>query len=269
MRALSFDLRHRFNLRYVSAAAGLLLLALGTIAVWRLGPLAPRFAQGALDAGYRMSASAGFALTSIQLTGRHHADKAEILDAVGVTRGGPILAIDPKALRARLEAIDWIDQAQVRRTLPDRLEIELKEAQPIAIWQNQGNFALIDSRGRKITEQGIDAFAQLPLVVGEGAPEAAAPLFAMLDSEPNLKNRVMAAIRVGDRRWNIRFDNDVDLLLPEFDAEEAWHRFARLESEHRLLARAITAIDMRLKDRLVVRLSDEGLKTIRNPGRNT
>lgn len=269
MRALSFDLRHRFNLRYAGAIAALVCLALGAAVLWRLAPLAPKLENQALDAGYRMSAAAGFALTSVQLTGRHHADKAAILDAIGVAQGGPILAIDPQVLRARLESIDWIDQAQIRRVLPNKLVIDLKEAQPIAIWQSQGKFALIDARGRRITETGIDGFAHLPLVVGEGAPESAASLFAMLDSEPTLKSRVVAAVRVGDRRWNIRFENNVDLLLPEFDAEESWHRFARIESEHRLLARAITAIDMRLKDRLVVRLSDEGLKTLHNPGRNT
>ena len=269
MRALSFDLRHRFNLRYLGAIAALACLTLGGVLFWRAGPTLPKFQQQMMDAGYRMSQAAGFTLTSVQLTGRHHADKAAILEAIGVARGGPILAIDPQDLRARLQDLDWIDQAQIRRVLPNRLEIDLKEAQPIAIWQSHDKFALIDAKGRKITETGIDAFAHLPLVVGEGAPQSAASLFAMLDSEATLKSRVMAAIRVGERRWNIRFENNVDLLLPEFDAEEAWHRFARLENEHRLLQRAVTAIDMRLKDRLVVRLSDEGLKTLHSPGRNT
>src|SRR5262249_54060289 len=119
MRALSFDLRHRFNLRYLGAAAGLLLVALSAGAMWRFGAWMPKFGQTALDAGYRMSATAGFDLTSVQLIGRRHADKTEILDAIGIARGGPILAIDPQSLRARLEAIDWIDQAQVRRVLPN------------------------------------------------------------------------------------------------------------------------------------------------------
>ena len=43
-------------------------------------------------------------------------------------------------------------------------------------------------------------------------------LLDMLASEPDLAARVTAAVRVGDRRWNLRIDNAIDVLLPEDDA---------------------------------------------------
>ena len=45
---------------------------------------------------------------------------------------------------------------------------------------------------------------QVPLVVGDGAPKAAAVLLDLLASMPELQNRMVAAVRVGDRRWNLR-----------------------------------------------------------------
>jgi cell division protein FtsQ len=272
MRALRLRLPRLPRLRHLVIGAAVIAVAVSGFALWRFSGALASAGEDVASAGMKMTGAAGFELASISLTGRHHADKAQILQAIGIDRGGPILSVDPEQLRLRLEALDWIDQAQVRRILPGRLEIDIREATPIAIWQEGGKFALIDAKGRKITEQGVEAFAHLPLVVGGGAGEHAAELFALLDSEPTMKARVSAAVRVGDRRWNIRFDNNVDLLLPEFDAADAWHRLAKLESEHRLLARALTAIDMRLKDRMVVRLSDEGMKTLqsmRTPGRNT
>ena len=217
----------------------------------------------------RVTIAAGFELESIVVTGRQRTDREQILAAIGVTRGGAILSADPATIRERLESLDWIDSARVRRILPGRIEVEIHEAVPFAVWQQEGKFILIDAKGRRITENNVDSFAHLPLVVGPGAADKAAELFAMLETEPTLKNRVQAAVRVGDRRWNIRFDNGVDLMLPETGHSEAWHKFAKLENEHRLLARAISHVDMRLKDKLVVRLTEDGMKTMRAPGRST
>ncbi|MCH7555160.1 MAG: cell division protein FtsQ, partial [Proteobacteria bacterium] len=55
------------------------------------------------------------------------------------------------------------------------------------------------------------------------------------------------------RRWNLRLDNGVDVELPEAGINAAWRRLADIERRHRLLSRDITAIDLRLPDRLVVR----------------
>ena len=69
----------------------------------------------------------------------------------------------------------------------------------------------------------------------------------------DLKRRVNAAVRVGDRRWNIRMDNGVYVRLPENDALEAWRRFARLERKHKLLKQDLLSIDLRIPDQLIVR----------------
>jgi cell division protein FtsQ len=244
------------------AAGGLAYSPIGA----QLGQDLSRIGLGSVE---KLSTSAGFQLESVVVTGRVRTNKELVLSAIGIARGGPILSVDPAAVRERLESLDWIDHAQVRRILPGRIEVEIHESIPFAVWQTDGRFTLIDAKGRRITETNVEAFAHLPLVVGNGAADKAAQLFEMLETEPTLKNRVQAAVRVGDRRWNIRFDNGVDLMLPESGFAEAWHKFAAMESESRVLARAISHVDMRLKDKVVVRLTDEGTKAMRVPGRST
>src|SRR5260370_6854473 len=75
----------------------------------------------------------------------------------------------------------------------------------------------------------------------------------MLASEPELASRVTAAIRVGGRRWNLRIDDVIDVLLPEEGAETAWSRLAELERASALLKRDLQAVDLRLPDRLGLR----------------
>ena len=78
-------------------------------------------------------------------------------------------------------------------------------------------------------------------------------LLKLLDSEPELKGRVSAAVRVGGRRWNLIFDGGIEVRLPEEDAEAAWAELARIQREHGVLERDLATIDLRLPDRLVVR----------------
>jgi cell division protein FtsQ len=248
---------------------GSLVLGIG-LAIWQLSGVVSREASGIAARTFENATLAtGFTLDSVVVTGRTRTDPAQILAAIGVAKGGPILNVDPQQVRERLEALDWIDHANVRRILPGRIEIEIHESVPFAVWQQDGHFSLIDARGHRITSNNVSAFAHLPLVVGAGAADKAAELFALLETQPALKNRVQAAVRVGDRRWNICFENNVELMLPETGYAEAWAKFANIEADQRLLARAISHVDMRLKDKLVVRLTDEGLKTMRVPGRAT
>ena len=65
---------------------------------------------------------------------------------------------------------------------------------------------------------------------------------------------------VGERRWNLRLANKLDVRLPEHDVENALEVLTRAEAEDHLFSRDITAIDLRLPDRLTVRLSAEAAK---------
>jgi cell division protein FtsQ len=71
---------------------------------------------------------------------------------------------------------------------------------------------------------------------------------------------VRASILVAERRWNLRLRNGMDVRLPEFDVDQAVEELLTLERDKKLFARDITAVDMRLPDRVTVRLSDAAAK---------
>ena len=70
---------------------------------------------------------------------------------------------------------------------------------------------------------------------------------------PDLQKRIVAAVRVGERRWNLRLNNGADVMLPEGHEVQALDRLVQLQQQHALLDRPLAAIDMRLGDRLVLR----------------
>jgi len=203
------------------------------------------------------SARLGFRVADIRVEGRETTDRETILEALGAHPGTPILAVDPVRAKQQLESLPWVRSALIERRLPDMIYVRLVEREPMALWQHGGKIELIDRTGAVIPVTRLDRFAKLPMVVGEDAASHAEGLLAMLSREPELAARVTAAVNVGGRRWNLRIDNSIDVLLPSDDPAAAWADLARLQHNSAILQRDVRAIDMRLPDRLVVRVAPE------------
>jgi cell division protein FtsQ len=204
-----------------------------------------RFAQATARMGLRVS--------QVVIEGRANTPEPLLRNAIGVEAGDPILGFSLAKARERIEHLSWVEHATVERRLPGTIVVQLQERRPFAIWQNQGKFVLIDRAGQVVTNSNVADFRQLPLVVGAGAPEAAATLLDALEERPAIAARVVAAVRVGDRRWNLTLKSGLTVMLPEDHEPAALDRLAELDQQHKLLERPLQFVDMRLPDRLVVR----------------
>ena len=231
--------------------------------------------QYAVDRMLDGTARFGLVVADVRVEGRETTSRETIMTALGAGPGTPILAISPRRAKEQLEALPWIRSAVVERRLPDTLYVRLVERKPLALWQHNSKLDLIDREGAVIPVTRLDRFAKLPMVVGDHAADHAAELLDMLATEPDLAARVSAAIRVGDRRWNLRIDNAIDVFLPADAAMTAWAQLARLERSSAILKRDVQAVDIRLPDRLVLRVSPEVPKEAptakkgRPPAKNT
>jgi cell division protein FtsQ len=199
------------------------------------------------------TAFAGLRVTTVVIEGRANTPEPLLRAALGVSIGDPILGFSVEMARQRLETLSWVEHATVERRLPGTVVLFLQERRPFAVWQNQSKFVLIDRTGQIVANQNVAEFHQLPLVVGQGAPAAAATLIDALTDRPDLQKRVIAAVRVGERRWNLRLNNGADVMLPEGHEVVALDRLVQLQQQHAVLDRPLAAIDMRLGDRLVLR----------------
>lgn len=200
-----------------------------------------------------VTAFAGLRVTDVEIQGRQNTPEPLLRAALGVNRGDPILGFSVELARQRVETLSWVEHATIERRLPGTVVVNLQERRPFAIWQNQGKFQLIDRSGQIVDHQNVAEFRQLPLVVGAGAPAGAAVLIDALTDRPELQKRVVAAVRVGERRWNLRLNNGTDVMLPEGHEIAALDRLMQLQQAHSLFDRPLAVIDLRLPDRLVLR----------------
>src|SRR5579871_2352741 len=201
----------------------------------------------------------GFQSEDISIEGASRLSRADVLHIAGITESSTLFLIDADVTRTRLRRNSWIADASVAKLYPDRLEIVIVEKKPFAVWQSHGNFFVIAKDGTVIDQVTRERVRDsgMPFVVGEGAESRAQDFFAMLERFPAVREETAAAVLIAERRWNLRLKNGTDVRLPEEDADVALMRLAALYRDKHILSRDVSVIDMRLSDRVVVRLSDE------------
>jgi cell division protein FtsQ len=208
------------------------------------------------DARDTTANTVGFRIAAISLTGSKEVSREEILTTAGVTGRASLLFLDADAARTRLMANPWIGDAAVLKLYPDRLQITVTERQAFAIWQKDGRVSVIAADGTVLEPFVERRYVGLPLVVGKGAERSAKDFLAVIDRYPDIRSQLRASILVAERRWNLRLVNGIDVRLPETDVVAALDRLVALDHDKKLLSRDISMVDLRLADRVSVRLSD-------------
>jgi cell division protein FtsQ len=204
--------------------------------------------------------SAGFRITNVAINGRKQLTQDEVLASGGVNGRSSLLFLDAATVRDKLKANPWIAEATVLKLYPGQLQIDISERSAFALWQQDGRLSVISDDGAVLEPYVSRRFISLPLVVGKGAETRAKDFLALLARYPQVRAVTKAAVFVGERRWNLRLKDGLDIRLPENDVGNALAALSKLDKEDRLFSRDIVAVDMRLPDRLTVQLSDDAAK---------
>jgi cell division protein FtsQ len=209
---------------------------------------------------------AGFTVNGYQIVGISHMNRALVDDVVtdelhrasaeADSDKAPQALVDVAEIRRRLLGYGWVKDARVSRRLPDTLVIDIVERKPAALWQNQGQLALIDGDGVVLDHVPVDKMPDLPLLIGPGANAQEQQLSRLMAAVPTLKPQLTSATWVGGRRWDLNFQSGETVALPEGDeaAMAALSKFARVDKQSGLLGRGIVRFDLRIPGKMIVRL---------------
>ena len=242
--------------RGAGAAAALLLLSASLGYGAMRGGHVPVIVEQLKDTRDQIANAFGFRITSIALAGHRQVTREEILTGAGVTGRTSLLFLDASVARAQLKSNPWIAEATVLKLYPSQLHITVTERQPFALWQRDGKVTVIANDGTVLEPYVAKRFTGLPLVVGAGAEAKAKDFLALLDRYPLVRDQLRASVLVADRRWNLRLKNGADVRLPAVGVEQALDRLVELDRGKKLLSRDIVSVDLRLPDRVTVRLSE-------------
>ena len=231
----------------------ILIVAGGAVGLFAGGHVAK--AVGRMEAAMvKPFTDAGFAVRDITLTGEERTAADAAYAALALGKGGSIFSVRPEEARARLLMLPWVADAEVRRHFPDTVSVRLVEKRPFALWRNGKEVSVVERSGAVITTADTDRFAHLPVVIGPGAPETAAPIIDALAGQKAIEARLQAVQRIAERRWDLLLSGGVTVRLPEEGWERQLSELERLIVEKGVLERDIEVIDLRYPDSYVFRL---------------
>ena len=198
---------------------------------------------------------AGFTVSGYQIVGIVHMDRSAVDDVVtdelrraadaAGTDKAPQALIDVGSIRNRLLRFGWVKDARVLRRLPDTLVIDIVERKPAALWQSQGQLALIDAEGVVLDRVPVNRMPDLPLLIGAGANAQEEQLSKLMAGVPDAE----AAARVRDvgRRPPLGSQlpvrrNGLASRRETKRREVALYKFARMDKQNGLLGRGIVRV---------------------------
>jgi len=198
----------------------------------------------------------GFRVKRVEVRGVNRMNELAIYEKVLGQRDQVMSRLDLAALRTDLLSLSWVKDARVSRQLPDTLVVDIVERSPHAVLRDAGHFVLIDETGHELETVPQSRAKGMLVLSGHGVETQVGALEKLLEAAPALKTQVAEAEWVGNRRWNLTFRTGQVLALPEGDDEgaAALLSFARMDGVDRLLGGKVAAFDMRVPDRVYLRV---------------
>lgn len=236
---------------------GRISLAGYCIAVVSFGVVVGGHGQGFIQA---VTSMAGFAIEDVKVAGNRQTSEIDILQTLGLDGTTSLLALDIDTARRSLANLPWVEKAEVRKIYPATVEVMLEERKAYGIWQHGNELSLIEKNGSVIGPLRDNKFSGLPLFVGRDAETAAASVEDEFSRWPDIAFRIKAFVRIAGRRWDVHLDNGIIVKLPETNLAGALDRLEKFNAQNQILERDIAAIDLRLDDRVAVRLTPEALE---------
>ena len=222
-----------------------------------------------IEASSNISKTVGLTVREVIVEGRSKTKKSALLQALQVSEGDNILAINITEMKDRINKLPWVKSARIERHFPNKISLTLFERTPMARWQTNRMLKLIDVHGDVIPIVDLTRFSNLPIIIGKNAPKIAGQILNTLSNEPHLFRRVKSLTLVSDRRWDVQLDNQINVHLPEKNPGKAWAHLATVEQGHNIFGDQVQGIDMRLENQLIIKIEKNKTSPGKMRGRNT
>jgi len=221
------------------------------IAFWSLTPLAAVALAGTVFWAGGWHEARYWPIRWLEVTGElERLTAAQVRAAVAEQAGRGFFSVDVEKARAAVEALPWVEQAQVSRHWPDALQIDVTEQRAVARWKQS---ALLGRRGELFEVAGTGGMQGLTRLIGpddrvqevfQRWQQMRLPL-----SQQGLELRRVELDPCG--AWRLELDSGVEVLLGRQDVSNRLERFLSVRTDLRA-PESIKRIDLRYPNGLAV-----------------
>ncbi len=196
--------------------------------------------------------STGFKVDSIIITGaKNNSIKETITKQSGLSYGDNIFKLSTEDIYQNIIKMTNIKSATVRKNLPNSIIIDVTEKTPIAIFQKDMKFYLIDKEGTTISEV-TTRIGSYPIIAGDDADKNANVVLNIIAKFPTVKNKLDSMIFVRKRRWDIVVAGGILVKLPEDNIEKVVESLSILLSKENINKNTVKSIDLRVTENIII-----------------
>ena len=173
-----------------------------------------------------------------------------------------LLLLDKQILQNEIEEVPWVKRANIKKIFPNKIQVQVIENDPYAIFLNEGIPFLIDLDGTIITQisdQSIDT--GMIQIFGEKANENLESFIKSINIHfPELMNDIKSLEYIELRRWNVKLQRDLKIKFPDEKIDQSIINLKRLFIEQNVSESNIVEIDLRIHGRASVRVLEGKVK---------
>jgi cell division protein FtsQ len=232
--------------------------------------------------GYLMCRLPFFQVKEVNVHGCARIQRERVIQLSDL-KGKNIISLNLRQVARRIKQERWIEQVVVRRELPDRIEICLKERQAVAL-VNLDAIWLVDEKGRVFMQVSDDEYFDLPMLTGlsreylKREPQKANQLIRqaltlvpLVHTRIGLSQENISEIHInpdtGFSFYDVESTTQVKLGLSDFyEKLERYRKLRRVMDKER----TPRVIDLRYKDKIFVTLdaahTNRGSKEVKKNG---
>ena len=173
-----------------------------------------------------------------------------------------LLFLDKQILQNEIEEVPWVKRANIKKIFPNKIQVQVIENDPYAIFLNEGVPFLIDLDGTIITQisdQSIDT--DMIQILGEKANENLESIIKSINIHfPELINDIKSLEYIELRRWNMKLKRDLKIKFPDEKIDQSIINLKRLFVEQNVSESNIIEIDLRIHGRASVKVLEGKVK---------
>lgn len=192
----------------------------------------------------------------ITIDGEHpHVDQKTLQSAISPYRQNNFFTLNLSDLKERLLQISWVESVFIAKEWPNRLHIQIKEKQAIALWNED---ALLNDK----LQPFLASRTQLPRTLPQlsGPPGEQIKVWEAYQKYNQLLARLHLQITKLElsqqQTWTLQLNNGLRLVLGEQNNEERLERFIKAYPTLAQNSATIEYIDLRYHHGLAVRYQD-------------
>lgn len=198
-----------------------------------------------------------FQVRGVVITGNEHLTDEELKSMAGLKTDENLISVSGRKISLKMMESPWIRSVAVRKEFPDRLLINIREAEPFALLDMKGKLFIVDDRGVMLEELRDIAIPFLPIILSNPYREKEAFLEAITLAKA-IKNTGLLyrkdhieIISHKPQEMSVNIDGIV-VKVGEGEYEDKLARLMDIEEEIKNRNITVDYIDLRFANRVLV-----------------